>query len=175
MKSAFSKSTTKSTMRRCSMRSSTATRSSLQASAAKSPWSEITQTLLYSSTFIGMVCSSCAGSCAGSRDAQRLLQVGQLPRLVLVVAQQLAELLDARAKERLGQPRVELRAAAPADFRQRDFERQRLAIRAVGGHRVEAVGQAQDAPHRRDVFAGESGRIALAVVALMVVEHARDD
>jgi len=63
-------------------------------------------------------------------------------------------------KKRLGQLRIELRARAPPHFNHRHFQRQRPAIRAVAGHRVEAVGDADDPAHQRNVLAAEAHRVA---------------
>src|SRR4051794_31417905 len=84
-------------------------------------------------------------------DPQRLRQFGEALRLLLVVADQLAELIAADLEERFREPRVELRTRAAAEFRQRDLQRQRLAIGAARRHRVEAVCEANDPTHQWDV------------------------
>ena len=85
------------------------------------------------------------------------------------------ELFGGDAQERVGQSGIELRARAAANFHQRDFQRQRLAIRAAGSHRVKAIGQTDQPAHERDIFAGEIRGITLAVITLVVMQHAGDD
>ena len=51
------------------------------------------------------------------------------------------------------------------------FGRHRGAVRPRGVHRVEAIGDRQDARQQRDRIALEPFRVPAAVVAFMVVEH----
>ena len=66
---------------------------------------------------------------------------------------------------------VELRAGAALDLRDRFLERERRAVEAVGRHRVEGVGDEDDARAERDLLAGEAVGVALAVPALVMVQH----
>ena len=49
------------------------------------------------------------------------------------------------------------------------------AVHAVGGHRLERVGDGEDPRLERDLVAGEAGRVAAAVGALVVREHPRGE
>ena len=62
---------------------------------------------------------------------------------------------------------VELRARAARELGAGVLERQRLAVRAVGRHRVEGVAGADDPRLDRDVVAGEAVGVAGAVPALV--------
>jgi hypothetical protein len=68
--------------------------------------------------------------------------------------------------------RVELRAGPVGDLLAGPLERERPAVGAVGGHRVEGVGHREDARPQRDRLADEAARVALAVPALvMAADH----
>ena len=54
------------------------------------------------------------------------------------------------------------------DLRQREVDRQRLAVRLLGGHRVECVGDGEDARRERDLLGLEAARVAGAVPLLVV-------
>jgi hypothetical protein len=58
-----------------------------------------------------------------------------------------------------------------AQLRDGDLLARRLAVRAVGGHRLVGVGDGQDARLDRDLIADQAEGIALAVGALVVREH----
>ncbi len=77
--------------------------------------------------------------------------------------------------EHLGERGIELRAGAAFDFLQHGVQRQGGAVGAGGAHGVEGIGDADDAAHERDFFAGELVGIAAAVPAFVVIEHAGDD
>ena len=72
------------------------------------------------------------------------------------------------AREDLDDLRVELRAALAEQLGQRDLVRQRLAVGAVGTHRVPGVAAGDDPRLERDLLAGEAVRVAAAVPALVV-------
>ena len=63
--------------------------------------------------------------------------------------------------------RVELRAGVVADLGQRVLAAHRLAVGAVGGHRVVRVAAEDDPRGERDLLAGEAVRVAPAVPALV--------
>src|SRR5207244_3549851 len=62
--------------------------------------------------------------------------------------------------ERLDAARVELPAGVPAQLLQGLVMRNRPAVGAVAGHRVEGVRDEQDARRERDVLAGQAVRVA---------------
>jgi hypothetical protein len=80
---------------------------------------------------------------------------------------------DADVHERPDQFRVELGAGATPDLADRVLEAGPLAIGAVGGHRVQGVGQGEDPGPDVDLLAEESPGVALAVEALLVAEDDR--
>ena len=65
----------------------------------------------------------------------------------------------------------ELRAAVESDLVGRFLQRPGAAVGAVRGHRVDGVGQADDRGLERDPVAPQAVRVAVAVPALVVVEH----
>ncbi len=67
-----------------------------------------------------------------------------------------------------GETRVELRSCLLLDFFQGVFDRQRIAVRPVGGHRVEGVDDREDACRERDLDSPKPVRVAGAVPALVV-------
>ena len=77
------------------------------------------------------------------------------------------------ATQRVDDVGRELRAGVGVQLGDRDLERQRLAVRAVGRHRVEGVAGGDDAGGDRDRLAGQAVGIAAAVPAL--VRGADDD
>ena len=80
---------------------------------------------------------------------------------------------DGRKEEEIDELGVELRAAPverSPDARRRSAVA--LAIASAVGDRVEGVGDRDDARRERDAAALEPARIALAVPALVVREHA---
>ena len=64
---------------------------------------------------------------------------------------------------------VELGAGAGDDLVERGLAPHRLVVRADGGHRLEAVGDADDPGAGADRLAGQADRVAGAVVALVVL------
>jgi len=81
-----------------------------------------------------------------------LLHFDELLGAFLVMGQDLAELIGADAQEGVRQRRIELRSRTALNFGHRDFQRQRLAVRAIRRHRIETIGQTDDPPHQRDVL-----------------------
>src|SRR3954469_3831967 len=71
--------------------------------------------------------------------------------------------------------RVELRVRALLELQERLLLGEPAAVRALGGHRVVRVGDADDASAERDLLAGQPVRIAGAVPALVVVQHPAGD
>jgi hypothetical protein len=76
-----------------------------------------------------------------------------------------------RRAERFYARRVELNSGVGVELRQGLADRNRRAIGPVGRHRLEGVGDKDDARLQRDLVAAESMRIAASVDVLMVVEH----
>ena len=70
---------------------------------------------------------------------------------------------------------VELRAGAAPKLDERHVERPRLAVRAVGGHRVQRVADGDDPGGQRDRVAAQAVGVAGAVVALVDRTHQRGD
>src|SRR3954468_6639318 len=66
--------------------------------------------------------------------------------------------------------RIELRAGAPLDLRDRLFEAEGGPVEPVGSHRVEGVGHEDDACAARDVLPGKTVGVAVVVPALVVME-----
>src|SRR5687767_7982504 len=60
----------------------------------------------------------------------------------------------------LDELRVEHRARAAVEFLERDLERSRRAVRPAVGHRVECVGDPDDARLERDGIAGQAIGVA---------------
>src|SRR4051812_47462820 len=71
--------------------------------------------------------------------------------------------------------RIELRAGAPLDLRDRLFEAEGGPVEPVGSHRVESVGHEDDACAARDVLPGKTVGVAVAVPALVVMEDPLGD
>jgi len=74
-------------------------------------------------------------------------------------------------EQRLDSHRVELCAGVRAQFLEGFLQRHAGAIGTVVRHRVEAVGDGEDAGAEWDLGAGQSARVAGAVPALVVGEH----
>ena len=70
---------------------------------------------------------------------------------------------------------VELRSGLVDDLGDRGRGGERAAVRPVGRHRVERVGDGDHARAQRDRVAEQSPGIAVAVDALVMVQHARHD
>ncbi len=71
--------------------------------------------------------------------------------------------------------RIELRAGVLVDLGDDLRDVHALAIRPVGCHRLDSIGQSQDAGFQRDLLADQAIRIALAIVTLVVVANERGD
>ena len=65
---------------------------------------------------------------------------------------------------------IELGAPAFLNFSQHIAEIHLLAVHTVGGHGIESVGHADDAGEEGDFLALDAGGIALAVVALVMMQ-----
>ena len=103
------------------------------------------------------------------RRRSQALAVRSLPSALLLRDQDLVVTLE----EHVDDFRVELRAAALAQDRERDVVRVGRLVRALARHRVERVGDGADPAPQRNRLAGEAGGIAGAIPSLVVAE--RDD
>ena len=99
---------------------------------------------------------------AGSARDGAGMQVRRLVRDRLEVAYR-------DAQERVRDEGVELTATAPRDLAACLGDIHRAPVGTVARHRVERVGHGEDARAQRDRVAGEAVRIALAVLALVMV------
>ena len=79
---------------------------------------------------------------------------------------------QANVQEGAHHVRVEVRAGAAHDLGLGGGHGHRPLVRAHGGHRLEGVGEGDDAPGERDVRAGELVRVARAVPLLVVLADA---
>src|SRR5436309_15395927 len=73
--------------------------------------------------------------------------------------------------ERVDDLRVELRARATLELLERVARRQRLAVDALARHRVVRVGNEDDACAERNLLAAQPVGVAVAVPALVVMQH----
>src|ERR1700682_2951117 len=81
-------------------------------------------------------------------------------RLRRVLLAQSLELFVRDVGERLHAARIELRPSAARDLQAGLRERGRVAVRPVAGHRVERVGDGEDARAQRDGFSTEAVRLS---------------
>src|SRR6185312_9714813 len=79
---------------------------------------------------------------------------------------------DAARNEKLDEIRVELGTGLAAQDLFAFVHRDRLLVRAIGGHRVVCVAEADDAGEQRDVLALELVGIARAIPALVMISDA---
>ena len=85
-----------------------------------------------------------------------------------VAADGVAPDLQQQSVNRIG---IELLRGQTHDLAQRVAHRKRFAIRALAGHGVKRVGQADDANRHGNIFHHQPVRIARAVAALVVRAH----
>ena len=76
-----------------------------------------------------------------------------------------------REAQRVDADRIELRARHALQLRERLVHRSRAAVRTVGRHRLERVGDEDDARLGRDLLAAEAVGIAAPVEVLVVMAH----
>jgi hypothetical protein len=80
-----------------------------------------------------------------------------------------------REQQCLDHARIKLRPRDRAHLLRCQVERQALAVRAVGAHRVPGVSRGDDPRLQWDLLAGEAVGVAAAVPALMVGAHDQAD